>query len=500
MSGAVIFVGPSLERQVVQSIIDACDADITILPPARQGDFLRILSERPRIIGLVDGFFFQQPAVHFKEILAAIVGGTEVIGASSMGALRAAELRAFGMQGIGEVYRMYADDSIDGDDEVAVVHTDSGDDYRCLSDALVNIRITVDKALAEAVLDRKTARAILRAAKRLHFSQRTYNAIFSDVRKLPAASFNADRLRAFADFMRTQKIDQKRLDAISLVETVVRKLHTRAPGPEQQPFELPKTTFLLSYERQYKGRWYGGTYLPDGRIWALQKLLDRDFEMHWRKLAVRCLAIDEARERGLTPPPYGQLLEEFRSIEKLSTSDDFDEWLQGHSMEQSEFGKWLLETWLVNELEVQGRETKNDDREALEALIQLAAAKRLGIPSDEIIFRIKVRPGDSWDEPMIRHQKASGLFQSAGRRTLEIVDYNRSLESQTPGIIARLAPAGLESWFAARWGVSVSQLRTSMLLRGFRTLSEFYDVARVGFFYDALVARPIERQIDRPAS
>ena len=42
-----------------------------------------------------------------REILAAVRKGVRVVGASSMGALRAAEMDTLGMTGIGEVYRMY---------------------------------------------------------------------------------------------------------------------------------------------------------------------------------------------------------------------------------------------------------------------------------------------------------------------------------------------------------------------------------------------------------
>ena len=44
-----------------------------------------------------------------KEILFALSEGIDVYGAASMGALRAAELDAFGMRGIGDVYSAYAE-------------------------------------------------------------------------------------------------------------------------------------------------------------------------------------------------------------------------------------------------------------------------------------------------------------------------------------------------------------------------------------------------------
>ena len=48
------------------------------------------------------------------------------MGASSMGALRAAELSQFGMVGIGEVYQAFKLGRLEDDDEVAIVHGPEG--------------------------------------------------------------------------------------------------------------------------------------------------------------------------------------------------------------------------------------------------------------------------------------------------------------------------------------------------------------------------------------
>ena len=56
-----------------------------------------------------------------KKIMHLIDSGVTVIGAASMGALRAAELDAYGMLGVGRIYQMYASGEICGDDEVATL-------------------------------------------------------------------------------------------------------------------------------------------------------------------------------------------------------------------------------------------------------------------------------------------------------------------------------------------------------------------------------------------
>jgi hypothetical protein len=88
----VVFLGPTLSHDDARDVLDA-----EYLPPAAHGDVLRAALRRPRAIALVDGVFERVPAVWHKEILFALSEGIHVYGAASMGALRAAELDAFGM-------------------------------------------------------------------------------------------------------------------------------------------------------------------------------------------------------------------------------------------------------------------------------------------------------------------------------------------------------------------------------------------------------------------
>ena len=112
-----VFVGPTLRRDDVVATLDA-----VCLPPVAQGDVYRVAERRPRAIGIIDGFFSGAPAVWHKEILWALSEGIEVFGSASMGALRAAELHTFGMQGVGRIFEAYRDGLLEDDDEVAVVH------------------------------------------------------------------------------------------------------------------------------------------------------------------------------------------------------------------------------------------------------------------------------------------------------------------------------------------------------------------------------------------
>jgi hypothetical protein len=137
-SDTLVFLGPTLPVAEARALLDA-----EYLPPARMGDVYRLLSHRVRRIVLIDGVFHGVPSVWHRELIDALVDGVEVIGASSMGALRAAELAPHGMRGIGEVFAWYRDGIIDGDDEVALVHGEADMAYKPLSMPLVNLRATL---------------------------------------------------------------------------------------------------------------------------------------------------------------------------------------------------------------------------------------------------------------------------------------------------------------------------------------------------------------------
>jgi len=77
--------------------------DADYYPPARKGDVYRIISSGVKTIILIDGVFHSAPSVWQRELLDAMEEGIQVLGASSMGALRAAELHQFGMVGFGVI-------------------------------------------------------------------------------------------------------------------------------------------------------------------------------------------------------------------------------------------------------------------------------------------------------------------------------------------------------------------------------------------------------------
>lgn len=217
----VIFAGPTLSAEEGRRALDA-----VYLPPAAQGDLYRAALGKPVAIGLIDGYFERVPSVSHKEILWAMKQGVHVFGAASMGALRAAELAAFGMEGVGAIYEAFASGALEDDDEVAVVHAEAEQGYRPLSEAMVNIRATLQAAGHAGVLGPEVRRTLEGLAKGLFHADRSWPGLLKRGRE---AGICEAGLEACRRFVAESRVDQKRLDALSLLRTLRARLESGLP-------------------------------------------------------------------------------------------------------------------------------------------------------------------------------------------------------------------------------------------------------------------------------
>jgi hypothetical protein len=205
--GVVVFLGPSLPVTLARAVLDA-----EYLPPVQLGDVWRIAQERPSAIGIVDGYFDRVPSVWHKEILFALGSGIPVYGSASMGALRAAELGRFGMIAVGAIAQAYRAGELTGDDEVALGHADGEHGYRAFSEPLVNIRATVRAATRQRILAPESTDVVVRTARSLFYPDRTWEAV------LDAAPLPPDQRVALDQWLPEGRVDQKRADALAMLE------------------------------------------------------------------------------------------------------------------------------------------------------------------------------------------------------------------------------------------------------------------------------------------
>jgi hypothetical protein len=209
MHRIIVFLGPSLEREAAETILPA-----EYRPPAKRGDLLQAVQDGAEIICLIDGVFHQQSAVAHREILTAIKKGVQVIGSSSMGALRAAEMDTLGMTGIGEVYRMYKSGELVSDDEVALVF--DPETGISLSEPLINIRFTLRAAEHLGILTPQDHAALLAAAQSVFYPQRTYDRIVSAV----GAAITQETRERFLAWVKLHAVDQKQEDAVAALDYI----------------------------------------------------------------------------------------------------------------------------------------------------------------------------------------------------------------------------------------------------------------------------------------
>lgn len=105
---------------------------------------------------------------------------------------------------------------LEDDDEVAVAHEDAAHGYRGHSEALVNLRATLHRAVANQHLALVNARAILQDAKQLFYAERSKQAYCALVRKHLQLAHDA----AAPSWFERAWIDQKQLDGRSLLSRV----------------------------------------------------------------------------------------------------------------------------------------------------------------------------------------------------------------------------------------------------------------------------------------
>jgi TfuA protein len=205
----VVFLGPSLSRIEAAKLLHA-----EFRPPIRRGDLPSLGPER--LIVIIDGEFDQSRSVSLKEILRLLDAGGVVIGASSMGALRAAELAAEGMIGMGAIYEAYRTGAIEGDDEVALTYCPISFEPHTVP--LVNVRFWLARLCNQGWISTVEQSSLLRKVRRIFFADRTP----AKLSQLLEANLDASRIAAIRSTDLREIPDAKSEDARMALAAVAR--------------------------------------------------------------------------------------------------------------------------------------------------------------------------------------------------------------------------------------------------------------------------------------
>jgi len=237
MSEAFVFLGPTLPVADARAELDA-----VYLPPVSAGDMFRLWLRRPKAVGIVDGYFEHVPSVWHKEIMWIMARGVHVFGSAALGALRAAELDAFGMRGVGRVYQAVKDGILERDDEVAVAWEGGAGACRTLSDAMVSVRATLEAAHREKIISDATREILAAAGAALFYRDRTWPALLEAGK---AAGGDPAGLGALRRWLPSGRIDQQADDAVAMLRQM-RDFLADKPDPLRVPWTLANTTRWLA--------------------------------------------------------------------------------------------------------------------------------------------------------------------------------------------------------------------------------------------------------------
>jgi hypothetical protein len=212
MNKPIIYLGPTLSREEAIRILDADYRD-----PAKKGDFLMLSrdSDEKKYVGFVDGVFLHDyPPSPIEVYHLATRKNIELIGASSLGALRAVELEKFGMKGIGKIFQMYKNGIINADDEVAVTFVRENNILQ--SEAMIDIRFNLFLAYKKGIITNQTKKRFAKIAKNIYFPFRNYE----DIIKLTHQQFPSiyNELESFRSYIQKNRDSLKARDAIKLLK------------------------------------------------------------------------------------------------------------------------------------------------------------------------------------------------------------------------------------------------------------------------------------------
>lgn len=212
MSKPIVYLGPTLSREKAIKILDADYRD-----PAKKGDFLMLSqdSDEKKYVGFIDGVFLHDyPPSPIEVYHLATRKNIELIGASSLGALRAVELEKFGMKGIGKIFQLYKNGIIDADDEVAVTFVRENNILQ--SEAMIDIRFNLFLAYKKGIITNQTKKRIAKIAKNIYFPFRNYEDIIKlTQQQLPSIY---DELEGFRSYILKNRDSLKARDAIKLLK------------------------------------------------------------------------------------------------------------------------------------------------------------------------------------------------------------------------------------------------------------------------------------------
>ncbi|MEU6247870.1 TfuA-like protein [Glycomyces sp. NPDC047010] len=274
-----VFCGPTLSSTEVRAIVPAA----VLHPPIRHGDALRLDAGPGDRVLIIDGVFHQSASVRHKEILALMATGATVVGCSSMGALRAAELDVYGMIGVGEVYRSYKQGRIDADADVAVTHT-QGPEIEQLSVAMVDLESQLREAHRAGAIDDTERAAITAAFREIHYTERSSQHL---------AVLKAPGIAAFRAWLakHPDRHGAKQEDALTALRLLADEA-LESPNPGAWVNQDWRTEHLAEWTDRHTGPLHNSRHISTLAQRQYRQIFDLDYPQWWRARVLAWIAGD----------------------------------------------------------------------------------------------------------------------------------------------------------------------------------------------------------------
>jgi hypothetical protein len=417
-------------------------------PPVKHGDLLQLTVSAGDIVIIIDGLFYHTAPVRHKEILILLAQGVTVIGAASMGALRAAELYPYGMIGVGSVFDAYRAGAIEADEEVAVAH-DPGN-YTPLSEALVDIRAIVNQACRDGALNSSEANELVNAARAIHFTRRTWAGLQKEIESgIPSLRPAIARLEQWRAEHPVNE-SAKHCDARTALAFVVQgTIHDGS---------LPKLWTASRWQNRYQRHWIArfrgprldGAHVPFLAILQFQQLYRADFPDRWRRHVLR-------RISGLPDNTASDDIEVANRALTLAESKGF---------RLATIPADRLSFWLTSE-EI----ASLDEKEKILRILVRSVPRDASAP----IWPTAIEEANNLLSPYAGDAKA---VAAALRRNAEVSELNPRYNTHN------LRADRIRDHLAAQWGLDVSdrsRLNAAAMDRGFAHTDHAINVARSFF-------------------
>lgn len=335
-----VFTGPTISAIEAKEELEA-----VYLPPAAEGDVYRVTLKRPRAIGIIDGYFQSTPTVRHKEILWAMSQGIHVFGSASIGALRAAELASFGMEGVGTIFEFYRDGILEDDDEVAIAHGPREVDFLAGSEAMVNIRQTLRKAQRLEIISTELRTTLEKIGKELFYPDRSYPTLLRNASECGVAGADLARLR---QWLPQGKVNQKREDALAMLRLMRGRL-AEGLGPKTVSYSFEHTAMWESSWRQggefrFDSNAQPGMVMHDSLLDEL-RLEGDQYNQHCLMGLERFFAIREANHLGMTVTSEDRREAElgFRQERNLVDAAQLERWMNDNGLDHHDFDSLMMD-------------------------------------------------------------------------------------------------------------------------------------------------------------